>query len=142
VTIVLLRHASAGSRELWQDDDRLRPLDETGRRQAEEIAGAFDDHGLARIVSSPCRRCRETVAPLAARLSLPVELREEVADNASPEQAVALLRELDAGATLVCTHREVIGPLVGQDRACPMGAAWTLEPVGGRLVPTEYVPPP
>ena len=32
--VLLVRHGDAGDRGLWEDDDRLRPLSPTGRRQA------------------------------------------------------------------------------------------------------------
>ena len=34
MSVVLLRHASAGDRDAWDGDDRLRPLDEQGYGQA------------------------------------------------------------------------------------------------------------
>jgi 8-oxo-dGTP diphosphatase len=142
MTILLLRHASAGSRDLWQGEDALRPLDEEGRRQAALLASDLAGRGVQRIVSSPCRRCVETVEPLAALLSLPIERRSEVAVDAAAEQSLDLLRELDARTTLVCTHREVIAPLVGDDRRTPMGAAWILELDGEVLVPAGFLPQP
>ena len=32
--VLLVRHARAGDRSEWEGDDRLRPLDKKGRRQA------------------------------------------------------------------------------------------------------------
>lgn len=142
MTILLLRHASAGSRESWLEDDRFRPLDAEGVRQAAVLASSFDEYGLERIVSSPARRCVETIESLAARLTLSVEEREEVAADAATDRALALLHELDHRPTLVCTHREVIVGLLGLEHLCQMGSAWVLEPDGDHFAPTVYLPSP
>jgi 8-oxo-dGTP diphosphatase len=142
MTILLLRHAAAGSREAWHDDDRARPLDADGVRQAAALASAFDEYGLQRIVSSPARRCVETVERLAARLGLPIEQRDELAADAPPERSLALLRELATAPVLVSTHREVIIPLIGAERACPIGSTWLLELDAVGFAPTAHLPAP
>ena len=64
MTVVLLRHASAGHRERWEGDDRLRPLDKKGRRQADALCAILRERGISRVLSSPYVRCTQTVAPL------------------------------------------------------------------------------
>ena len=65
MSVILLRHAWAGHRGEWSEDDLLRPLDERGHRQARELP-RLELYGLevGRIVSSPYVRCVETVTPL------------------------------------------------------------------------------
>jgi broad specificity phosphatase PhoE len=46
------------------------PLDETGRRQAAELAGRAAAHGFAVLWSSPLLRARETADAVAARTGL------------------------------------------------------------------------
>jgi len=77
-TLILVAHADAGDRNLWTDDQDLRPLSDLGRRQAANIAagvGAVDG-----VFSSPARRCSETVAPIATTSGLEIvemdDLRE------------------------------------------------------------------
>ena len=64
-TVLLLRHASAGSRREWEGDDCGRPLDRKGRRQATALAVALAARGIDRIRSSPYLRCLQTVEPIA-----------------------------------------------------------------------------
>ena len=48
MSIFVVRHAKAGSRDSWDGDDLLRPLTKAGRRQAEAVADrlvAEDGHG-------------------------------------------------------------------------------------------------
>jgi broad specificity phosphatase PhoE len=49
-------------------------LDELGRQQAEQLAKVLASAGVARVVSSPLRRCRETAAAIAEALGAPVEV--------------------------------------------------------------------
>ena len=66
MTVILLRHASAGDRDGWDGDDRLRPLDEKGCREAETLVEELRRFTVRRVVSSPYTRCVQTVEPLAA----------------------------------------------------------------------------
>jgi phosphohistidine phosphatase SixA len=125
VTSVLLRHARAGDRAAWDRDDRLRPLDERGRRQADELVELLRPLGIRRIVSSPYVRCVETVEPLAAALELPLELEPLLAEGAGPAAAAELLA--DEGV-VACTHGDVVLELLG--RELKKGAAAVVEPDG------------
>lgn len=109
MTSVLLRHASAGDGATWHGDDRLRPLDSRGRRQAAELAELLRPFGVRRIVSSPYVRCVETVEPLAAALGLRVEEDESLGEGAG-RAAVALLRE---DGVVGCTHGDVVEDMLG-----------------------------
>jgi broad specificity phosphatase PhoE len=107
---ILLRHASAGDRHTWTGDDRLRPLDDKGRRQALEIAVALGSEDVRRVVSSPYTRCVQTVEPLAAELGLEVELDDRLAEGAGGA-AQPLLEE---DGVVACTHGDVIHDLLGR----------------------------
>jgi 8-oxo-dGTP diphosphatase len=110
VSVLLLRHARAGERAAWTGDDTLRPLDDRGLRQALALRD-LAQRAIGRIVSSPYRRCVETVEPLADALGIPIELDDRLAEGASPQLALALLAELDCG--LACTHGDVIEAVLG-----------------------------
>jgi phosphohistidine phosphatase SixA len=109
VTSVLVRHASAGDRDAWNGDDRLRPLDTRGRLQAEVLADLIGPLGVQRVVSSPYLRCVETVEPLAAELGVPVEQDDRLAEGAG-RAAFELLHE---DGVVLCTHGDVVGDLFG-----------------------------
>jgi phosphohistidine phosphatase SixA len=124
VTSILLRHARAGDRSEWDGDDRLRPLDARGLRQAAELVELLRPHGIGRIVSSPYVRCIQTVEPLAAALGLEVELDARLAEGAGRD-AAALLAE---DGVVACTHGDVVLDLLG--RMLKKGAAAIVEPDG------------
>src|SRR6266511_1008153 len=81
VIVLLVRHARAGKRSKWEGDDRLRPLDKRGRKQAEGLVSLLAEYPIDRIASSPYLRCTQTVDPLAASRGLAVEERDELAEG-------------------------------------------------------------
>jgi 2,3-bisphosphoglycerate-dependent phosphoglycerate mutase len=62
------------------------PLTAIGHQQAEQLAEVLHARGIARIVSSPYLRARQTIEPLARRLSLPLETDARLIERVlSPE---------------------------------------------------------
>ncbi|QNE77742.1 bifunctional RNase H/acid phosphatase [Streptomyces finlayi] len=97
-TFVLLRHGETvlTPEKRFSGSGGSDPeLSVAGRGQAAHAARAFADRGtIQEIVSSPLRRCRETAAAVAGRLSLDVRIDEN-------------LRETDFGAWEGLTFGEV-----------------------------------
>ncbi|HZS23576.1 MAG TPA: phosphoglycerate mutase family protein [Gaiellaceae bacterium] len=108
MTLVLLRHASAGDRDEWEGDDRLRPLDERGRAQAEALRDVLLARGVRHAVSSPYVRCTQTVAPLG----LEIVPDDRLAEGASRKGTLELLRSLEDA--VACTHGDVIEAVLGR----------------------------
>lgn len=147
MAVLLVRHAKAGDRDRWEAPDHLRPLTTKGQGQAEGLVNTLAGFQIARILSSPYRRCTQTVDPLAAARGLPVEPSDDLAEGAG-DAAIHLVHKLlgDAAHTVLCTHGYVVlcthGDVVeevlddlGVDRASwtKKGATWVLEP--GRATP-------
>ena len=137
--LLVVRHARAGKRREWQGDDRLRPLDEKGRRQAAGLPGLLARFEIARIASSLYRRCTQTVEPLSEQQGLPIEERHELEEGAPLEESLALLRELGDDAVL-CTHGDVLENLFGE--AGQKGSTRVVELRDAEPVVLEYLPPP
>jgi 8-oxo-dGTP diphosphatase len=123
VPLILVRHASAGSKSQWQSDDQSRPLDAQGRNDAESLAGLMRCFGAGRVVSSPAERCVATVRPYAALAGVEVEIEpsfevvKKAAAVADPEaaKAMAMLAAADE-PVVICAHRENMPFLL--DAAC------------------------
>jgi phosphohistidine phosphatase SixA len=130
MSVILLRHASAGKREDWHGDDRLRPLDKRGRKQAVVLSELLLARGVRQVVSSPYVRCLQTVEPLG----LEIVEDERLAEGAPLDAVLALLSELDDA--VACTHGDVIDAVLG--RSLKKGAAVVLD--GLREV--EEIPAP
>jgi 8-oxo-(d)GTP phosphatase len=122
VPLILVRHAAAGSKSRWRKDDRSRPLDARGKRDAKILADLMRCFGTGRVVSSPAERCVASVRPYAALAGVEVEIEPafEVAKKApvaDPEaaKAMAVLAATDR-PVVVCAHRENMPFLL--DAAC------------------------
>jgi 8-oxo-dGTP diphosphatase len=139
VALLVVRHARAGKPAEWQGDDRLRPLDEKGWRQARGLPAFLSPHPLGRLVSSPALRCTQTLEPLAAERGLELETASELMEGSPGEEAFALLRELGDRAA-VCTHGDVLQYLFGE--AGKKGSTRVVELRDGEPVVLEYLPPP
>jgi ADP-ribose pyrophosphatase YjhB (NUDIX family) len=105
--LLLVRHASAGERDEWRGDDRLRPLDVRGRVQAARLPEVLAGHRIERVLSSPYARCVQTVA----LLGLPVEPREELADGAGAAAVAAVAAE---GPGVLCLHGDELEEILGE----------------------------
>lgn len=155
-TVLLVRHAKAGSRAHWSGDDDERPLDSDGRRQAQQLCELLIRYEPRRVIAAPLRRCVETVQPLAAAIGAAVELAPSVSDRAhvaDPLRTVELVRGLADAATptVVCSQGETIPDVVRRlgapglcdgDVRARKGSVWALSFDDGRIVDACYLPPP
>ncbi len=153
MTIYLVRHAKAGERRTWDGDDRLRPLSMRGHRQANGLLDTLADASFARVLSSPYVRCMETVVPLAAARSLPVEPVEALAEGSSLDGAIALVRKHALEGAVVCTHGDIMpmllehyvqaGAVATEALQWPKGCTWALDlDSAGDVRRVSYFPPP
>jgi 8-oxo-dGTP diphosphatase len=157
-SVLLVRHASAGSRSDWNGDDMLRPLDEEGQDQAEELVRLLSRFGVEDIVTASPMRCVETVQPLSESIGVEARTDELLWEHGFPgreEEAVELIRSLGrpGGAAVACSQRGVIDEIVGRLAAADevdvgdtltlkKGGVWALAFDDHRLVGAERLPPP
>jgi phosphohistidine phosphatase SixA len=134
LSLLLIRHALAGDPSLWKGDDRLRPLDDRGRRQATGLVDALSELELDRIVSSPFLRCVQTVEPLAQARGLPIEYYERLGADRLDE-VPEMLEDLRGQDAAVCTHGDL--QWLGE-RKFEKGSVWVLGAAGE---PGSYIPP-
>ncbi|MDQ6772216.1 MAG: histidine phosphatase family protein [Candidatus Dormibacteraeota bacterium] len=146
----IIRHADAGDREAWTGDDRLRPLSRRGHRQVRRLVAELSGWPLERVLSSPYRRCVQTVEPLAVPRGLAVEPAAALAEGADLDDTLTLLRRLGGWTAALSTHGDVVlnlcQYLVGlrlisqADVAGQKGSVWVLEESGGDLTAAHYLP--
>ena len=153
MTIYLIRHAKAGDRDTWLDDDRLRPLSGRGHRQARELVDLLRDATFERVLSSPFVRCMETVVPIAGVRGRSVEPVDALAEGARLDESLALVRKHTTSGALMCTHGDVMPMLldyyakrgvdIGAVPQWPKGCTWVLETdATGEVSTARYLPPP
>ena len=95
-TLTLLRHAKSD----WDDPvarDFDRPLNGRGRRAARTVAAEMRRLGLGfdRVLASPARRVRETLAEVEAEFGTLERLEDERLYLASAETLLDIVRETD-----------------------------------------------
>jgi 8-oxo-dGTP pyrophosphatase MutT (NUDIX family) len=156
-TLLLVRHASAGSRHDFDGPDELRPLDARGRRQARRLAEVLPVFLPRELLTAGRVRCRQTLEPLAERMGLSIRSAPELGEEqfaADPEAGMALVERLleprfDHGVTVACSQGGAI-PLIllslgvrweGVRRLHPpaaKGSVWALGGRPGRLAADYY----
>lgn len=151
VPVYLVRHGHAGSRAAWEHDDDLRPLSAKGASQARWLVAQLGAASIGPIVSSPARRCVETVEPLAAHRGCSIDLRKELLEGEDPDVAVQLALDLAPSNPLLCSHGDIIPKMIRRLVAEGMrandanrsqkGSLWVIEVRDGRPIEGRYYPP-
>ena len=114
--MLVIRHAHAGERAGWERDDRRRPLDGRGRKQAKALVAELERFPLTRILSSPYDRCVQTVEPLAAARGLEIEVRSELGEERQHVDGAELVRDLGGQPIAVCVHGGLSDAAFGQSQ--------------------------
>ncbi len=73
--LLVVRHATARPRQAWTHADADRPLVAAGRRQALALTSLLQCWSPEYLLSSPWRRCTETLAPYAAASGARVRIK-------------------------------------------------------------------
>jgi len=151
MTVLLLRHAEAGDRWLWSGNDRDRPLDDRGLKQATALAAQFAEFSITRVLSSPFRRCIQTVEPLAASLSIHTEADPQLAEGSGSQFVHDMLANSGDTTIVLCTHGDIIAAVLSdlERHGCDVGPAarmqkastWHLDSSGPSIT-ARYLPPP
>ncbi len=112
-TVVFVRHADVDVAMAGPDDDP--PLNARGRQRAELLADYLEQIDVTgsvnAIYASDKRRTQETAAPLANRLSIPVQ----IADHLDTEGFMDHVRREHGGQiVLIVSHSNTIQPLIDE----------------------------
>ncbi len=159
VPLILVRHASAGTKAAWPGTDLDRPLDARGAADARALAPLLACYGPGRVISSAAERCVATVRHYAFLTGMPVEIEPAfTVDETGPAEPggaaaggraagpaggalaaggpiAAVQAILMAGRpAVVCAHRENLPDLLGA--ACDYLGA--VPPEGPRLAKGSF----
>jgi phosphohistidine phosphatase SixA len=139
---ILLRHARAGRKVRDPEKDFKRRLDSKGEQVALALPEVITSYmNPETVLSSPFRRCVETVEPLAEALGLRV-LEDESFTPGRSRRAVRKAFGRIAANSVVCTHGEVIAALFDDSRTCAKGAFWVVERRRNTYIASQYVQAP
>jgi 8-oxo-dGTP diphosphatase len=115
--LIVVRHATARPRDAWARADADRPLVASGRRQALALAPLLRCWRPEYVLTSPWRRCLETLGPYVTVGGARVRTKGGLSEDGfrrdptkAGKHAAKLLRR--DSATLLCTHRPVLGTVL------------------------------
>ena len=145
--LIILRHAKAVKRsDFTGKDDSDRPLSGRGRRQSKIITEVLEGFGVEHVISSPMRRCQETVKRYVKQLSATPTLVDAISEwgyEQNPEDldpAIELAMN-DPAPTVLCSHRPVLDAIL--DTVARLGGISTTERTEGiwstKLSPGSFV---
>lgn len=151
-TLRLLRHATAGDRTKWTDDDRARPLTKKGKRQSEAIAEKLASAGIERVISSPYERCIQTVKPLAKAIGAKVEIHDALAEDADIDAAYDMIHDVVGANAVLSSHGDIIPAVINRFMwlglklssrfYCSTASIWEVEVDNGKFTTGSYRKPP
>ena len=150
--LFVVRHAKAGERRLWTDDDINRPLSKKGWKQSELVGKRLARLDPSMLVSSPYIRCIQTLEPLARMTESDVDVDQRLCEDEPFEGVLDLLRELPVRSVL-STHGDIIPATMqalvrrGMKMSTPpdwrKAAVWVLRRnTKGDIVHVKVWPPP
>ncbi|EIK84137.1 MutT1 protein [Gardnerella vaginalis 1500E] len=130
-TLLLVRHGKAESRKTWQGSEATRPITPLGAAASYALGRELACYAPNKIISSPWKRCLETVAAFSRDSSLPIEQVAELTEDHHEKQPKStlsvLIKEIQNlesnaqntsaasnaiaanNATVMCLHRPIIG---------------------------------
>lgn len=144
--IIIQRHAAAQSRSKWRKgDEETRPLRRKGKKQAAALPSLLAAYGPKKVVTSPWRRCLDTIEPFASDAGIDIVKKSELTEHAHrdrPARAAAVIERVvsEASRTVVCTHRPVLPTVIEVAKAaCTKEAARKLPRENPYLAPGEML---
>lgn len=152
-SLLVIRHADAGKRGSVTPD-HTRKLSKRGKKQRKKLVGQLAGHRIDTIVSSPYKRCRQSVARLARARGLDVVVDDRLAEETPLAAVLELVASLPPAAA-ICSHGDVIGDLVSRfaaqattpeagfdDLRWQKGATWWITLAGQLPTSATYYRPP
>jgi 8-oxo-dGTP diphosphatase len=119
--LVLLRHALATPRSEWKGQEAKRPLLPEGRQQAKRLVSLIGAFGPKRLVTSPWKRCEQTIEPYAKAGKKKIIERSqftELSSTLSPRKTKVAVEAIfeQSKSALLCSHRPAL-PTITQTLA-------------------------
>ncbi len=111
--IIVLRHAEALPRTEWSKTDGERPLTKTGEIQAKALVKLLAAFNVRRVVTSPWKRCLDTVKPFGKKQKLTIIQRSqlsELGNHKNPAKTTRVVKDSlkEHKSMILCTHRPAL----------------------------------
>jgi 8-oxo-dGTP diphosphatase len=149
-TFYVVRHAKAGSRSHWPEDDRLRPLSKKGVKQAEALISVLEPFTITAVYSSPFLRCVQTVEPLARSRKLSVKQTSMLAEGHGLAGAMQVMGHPKVEHAVLSTHGDIVWELVEElvkqrvikpgTGGFDKGSTWVVDFEDGSFTDARFIP--
>jgi 8-oxo-(d)GTP phosphatase len=156
-TVLIVRHGTAGSKSRYKGDDRKRPLDKSGRAQAESLVGQLLAFGAEQLFAADRLRCHQTLEPLAEELGVEIATEPGLTEEAYADDRKAARQRIveiaeTAHTPVICSQGKVIPDFI--DWWCERegvrpdksrnrkGSTWVMSLSNGRLVAADHISSP
>lgn len=111
--IIVLRHAQAMPRSEWSKTDGDRPLTSIGELQAKSLTKLLGAFNIRRVVTSPWKRCLDTVKPFGKKQKLTIIERSqlsELGNKRNPAKTTRVIKDSlkEHKSMILCTHRPAL----------------------------------
>ncbi|MEY4961435.1 MAG: hypothetical protein RLZZ249_132 [Actinomycetota bacterium] len=111
--IIILRHAKATLRSDWKGEEAKRPLLPEGELQAKRLVNLLAAYGPKQLVTSPWKRCWDTIAPYAKNTKRTLVERGQLTELSNKRRPISTKKVVDAllgksKSGLICTHRPAL----------------------------------
>jgi 8-oxo-dGTP diphosphatase len=151
-TFYVVRHAKAGSRSNWPEDDRLRPLGKKGVKQAEVLVTVLEPFPITAVYSSPFLRCVQTVEPMARARKLPVRQTSMLAEGHGLAGVMQVMGHPKLDHAVLSTHGDIVWELVEElvkqrvikpgTGGFDKGSTWVVDLEDGAFTRARFIPAP
>jgi 8-oxo-dGTP diphosphatase len=142
--LIILRHAKATLRSDWKGEEAKRPLLSEGKSQANALVPLLAAYGPRRLITSPWKRCFDTVAPYAKKSNRTLIERHqltELANHKKPSRTLDVVMDLlgTAKSGLICSHRPALPSVLKPFADLASADLRAIIQSGNTLEPAEFI---
>lgn len=111
--VIILRHAKATLRSDWKGEEAKRPLLPEGVTQAKRLVNLLAAYGPKELVTSPWKRCHDTISPYAKKSKRTLVERGQLTELSNKRRPLSTKKVVasllgDSNSGLICTHRPAL----------------------------------
>ena len=111
--LLVLRHAKATLRTDWKGEEAKRPLLPEGESQAKSLVPLISAFGPKRLVTSPWKRCYDTISPYSKSTKRTLIERHqltELGNKKKPARTLDVVMDMlgTSKTGVLCTHRPAL----------------------------------
>lgn len=111
--LIVLRHAKATPRTEWKGEEAKRPLLPEGLAHAKALPRILAAYGPKVLITSPWKRCHDTIAPYAKQSKKTLVERSQLTELSNKRRPLSTKKVVEdllgtSKSGLICTHRPAL----------------------------------